>query len=160
MDTSELAKRMKKYEAVSKNVLMKKAPVILRLDGRAFHTFTRNFVKPFDQLLMEVMQATMKYLCENIQGCVIGYTQSDEITLVLTDYKKLTSEAWFDYEVQKMCSIAASMATLEFNRQMQQRVELAEEHEAEIYKKSLDKGATFDPRKKWRIIFTGVSWMP
>lgn len=146
MDTSELAKRMKKYEAVSKNVLMKKAPVILRLDGRAFHTFTRNFVKPFDQLLMEVMQATMKYLCENIQGCVIGYTQSDEITLVLTDYKKLTSEAWFDYEVQKMCSIAASMATLEFNRQMQQRVELAEEHEAEIYKKSLDKGATFDCR--------------
>ena len=115
MDTSELAKRMKKYEAVSKNVLMKKAPVILRLDGRAFHTFTRNFVKPFDQLLMEVMQATMKYLCENIQGCVIGYTQSDEITLVLTDYKKLTSEAWFDYEVQKMCSIAASMATLEFS---------------------------------------------
>lgn len=89
MDTSELAKRMKKYEAVSKNVLMKKAPVILRLDGRAFHTFTRNFVKPFDQLLMEVMQATMKYLCENIQGCVIGYTQSDEITLVLTDYKNL-----------------------------------------------------------------------
>ena len=146
MDTSELAKRMKKYEAVSKNVLMKKAPVILRLDGRAFHTFTRNFVKPFDQLLMEVMQATMKYLCENIQGCVIGYTQSDEITLVLTDYKKLTSEAWFDYEVQKMCSIAASMATLEFNRQMQQRVELAEEREAEIYKKSLDKGATFDCR--------------
>lgn len=165
MDTSELAKRMKKYEAVSKNVLMKKAPVILRLDGRAFHTFTRNFVKPFDQLLMEVMQATMKYLCENIQGCVIGYTQSDEITLVLTDYKKLTSEAWFDYEVQKMCSIAASMATLEFNRQMQQRVELAEEHEAEIYKKSLDKGAIFDcrafnvPKEEVTNNLTGASWM-
>ena len=61
----------------------------------------------------------MKYLCENIQGCVLGYTQSDEITLVLTDYKKFTSEPWFDYEVQKMCSIAAGLATLEFNRKMQ-----------------------------------------
>lgn len=57
------------------------------------------------------MQDTTKYLCENIQGCVLGYTQSDEITLVLVDYKKLNSSAWFDYEVQKMCSIAASMAT-------------------------------------------------
>ena len=57
----------------------------------------------------------MKYLCENIQGCVFGYTQSDEITLILVDYKKLTSSAWFDYEVQKICSIAASMATMKFN---------------------------------------------
>lgn len=58
----------------------------------------------------------MKYLCENIQGCVLGYTQSDEITLILVDYKRLNSDAWFDYEVQKMCSIAASMATMAFNR--------------------------------------------
>lgn len=58
----------------------------------------------------------MKYLCENIQGCVLGYTQSDEITLILVDYKKLNSSAWFDYEVQKMCSIAASMATMAFNK--------------------------------------------
>ena len=58
----------------------------------------------------------MKYLCENIQGCVLGYTQSDEITLILVDYKKLTSSAWFDYEVQKICSIAASMATMAFNK--------------------------------------------
>lgn len=62
------------------------------------------------------MQETTKYLCENIHGCVLGYTQSDEITLVLVDYKKLTSSAWFDYEVQKMCSIAASMATMTFNK--------------------------------------------
>ena len=62
------------------------------------------------------MQETMKYLCENIQGCVLGYSQSDEITLILIDYQKLTSSAWFDYEVQKMCSVAASMATMAFNR--------------------------------------------
>ena len=58
----------------------------------------------------------MKYLCENIQGCVLGYTQSDEITLALIDYKKLDSCAWFDYNIQKCCSIAASMATMAFNR--------------------------------------------
>ena len=58
----------------------------------------------------------MKYLCENIQGCVLGYTQSDEITLILIDYKKFTSSAWFDYEIQKVCSIAASMATMAFNK--------------------------------------------
>lgn len=115
MDTSALAKRMKKYEAVSKNVLMRRTPVIIRVDGRAFHTFTKGFQKPFDEVLMSAMQDTMKYLCENIQGCVLGYTQSDEITLVLTDYKRIESDAWFDYEVQKMCSIAASMATMAFN---------------------------------------------
>lgn len=116
MDTSALAKRMKKYEAVPKNTLMRRTPVIIRVDGRAFHTFTKGFQKPFDDVLVRVMQDTMKYLCENIQGCVFGYTQSDEITLILIDYKKLNSEAWFDYEVQKMCSIVASMATMAFNR--------------------------------------------
>jgi tRNA(His) 5'-end guanylyltransferase len=85
-------------------------------DGKAFHTFTRGFNKPFDEILIKTMQETMKYLCENIQGCVLGYTQSDEITLILIDYKKLTSSAWFDYEIQKMCSIAASMATMAFNK--------------------------------------------
>jgi tRNA(His) 5'-end guanylyltransferase len=61
------------------------------------------------------MNATMKYLCENIQGCKLGYTQSDEITLLLTDYDTLTTDAWFDYSVQKMCSVSASMATMAFN---------------------------------------------
>ena len=62
------------------------------------------------------MQENAKYLCENIQGCVLGYTQSDEISLVLVDYQKLDTSAWFDYEVQKMCSISASMATMAFNK--------------------------------------------
>jgi tRNA(His) 5'-end guanylyltransferase len=116
MDTSDLAKRMKNYEAVSKSSLMRRCPVAMRLDGKSFHTFTRGFIRPFDFVLQKVMQETMKYLCENIQGCVLGYTQSDEITLILIDYQKLTTSAWFDYEVQKMCSIAASMATMAFNK--------------------------------------------
>lgn len=112
-----LGLRMKEfYEQVPKTRLVRRMPVAIRIDGKAFHTFTKGFQKPFDEVLVKSMQETMKYLCENIQGCVLGYTQSDEITLILIDYKKLTSSAWFDYEVQKMCSIAASMATMAFNK--------------------------------------------
>lgn len=85
MDTSDLAKRMKDYENVPKTKLMRRTPVAIRIDGKAFHTFTRGFNKPFDDVLISAMQDTMKYLCENIQGCVLGYTQSDEITLILDD---------------------------------------------------------------------------
>lgn len=113
----DLGVRMKIfYEQIPKTKLMRRCPVAIRIDGKAFHTFTRGFQKPFDEVLIKSMQETMKYLCENIQGCVLGYTQSDEITLILVDYKKLTSSAWFDYEVQKICSIAASMATMAFNK--------------------------------------------
>lgn len=111
-----LGQRMKTYyEAIPKNKLMRRTPVAIRLDGKAFHTFTRGFQKPFDDILVRSMQATMLYLCENIQNCVFGFCQSDEITLILVDYQTLTTEAWFDYEVQKLCSISASMATLAFN---------------------------------------------
>lgn len=119
----ELGKRMKTfYEEIPKTRLMRRVPVAIRIDGKAFHTFTKGFQKPFDEVLIESMQDTMKYLCENIQGCVLGYTQSDEITLILIDYKKLTSSAWFDYEVQKVCSIAASMATIAFNKYFSENI--------------------------------------
>ena len=67
------------YEARSKTSLIRRTPVIIRLDGKAFHTFTKGFVKPFDECMSKAMQETMKYLCENIQGCVLGYTQSDKL---------------------------------------------------------------------------------
>ena len=161
----ELGKRMKEfYEQVPKTRLVRRMPVAIRLDGKAFHTFTREFEKPFDEVLGRAMRETMKYLCENIQGCVLGYTQSDEITLILIDYKKLTSSAWFDYEVQKMCSIAASMATMAFNRAFDKEITdfydantrqyedwdawLSEtaEKQFSVYIKALEKGAMFDAR--------------
>lgn len=111
-----LGDRMKGYENINRNYLIRHIPVVLRIDGKAFHTFTRGLDKPFDKILMKTMQDTMKYLCENVQGCVFGYTQSDEITLVLTDYATITTNAWFGYNIQKMTSISASMATLAFNR--------------------------------------------
>lgn len=154
----DLGNRMKEYyENIPKTKLMRRCPVILRIDGKAFHTFTRGFQKPFDEVLIKTMQETMKYLCENIQGCVLGYTQSDEITLVLVDYKKFTSQAWFDYEVQKMCSIAASMTTMAFNRAFANNVgdyctynyecmDNTHENYEHILSLAVDKGAMFDCR--------------
>lgn len=113
----KLGIRMKTfYEEIPKTKLMRRTPVAIRIDGRAFHTFTRGFKRPFDSVLQKSMYETMLYLCKNVQGCVLGYTQSDEITLILVDYKTFESGAWFDYEVQKLCSIAASMATMKFNQ--------------------------------------------
>lgn len=157
----DLGVRMKTfYEQIPKTKLMRRCPVAIRIDGKAFHTFTRGFQKPFDEVLIKSMQETMKYLCENIQGCVLGYTQSDEITLILVDYKKLTSSAWFDYEVQKICSIAASMATIAFNKFFEKYVDEyrfskwdgASKYEDGTWRyiqtllNAVDKGATFDAR--------------
>lgn len=122
--TDNLGVRMKEYyENIPKTKLMRRTPVAIRIDGKAFHTFTRGLKKPFDEILVKTMQDTMSYLCENIQGCVFGYTQSDEITLILTDYKHLNTSAWFDYEVQKMCSISASMATMAFNKALYKNID-------------------------------------
>ena len=115
MKKDSLGDRMKQYEGIPKISLMRRNPVIIRIDGKAFHSFTRGFERPFDDIFIKSMQETMKYLCENIQGCKIGYCQSDEISLLLVDYENINTAAWFDYQVQKMCSIAASAATLAFN---------------------------------------------
>ena len=156
----DLGTRMKTYyESIPKTRLVRRTPVAIRIDGKSFHTFTRGFKKPFDKILMASMQDTMKYLCQNIQGCVLGYTQSDEITLILVDYQTLTSEAWFDYEVQKMCSISASMATMAFNKVFERKVEAFLDDYYEAWNRSSDeekyvdtlcnaieKGAMFDAR--------------
>lgn len=121
-----LANRMKEYEFVSRCRLTRRTPAIVRIDGKAFHTFTKGMKKPFDYILMSTMQNTMKYLCENIQGCVFGYTQSDEISLVLTDYEKITTDAWFGYNIQKMSSVSASMTSVAFNKYFCKTIETCE----------------------------------
>ena len=104
------------YELRARSYLTRRTPVIMRLDGKAFHTYTRGMQKPFDYDLMDMMRSTAKFLCEEIQGAKMAYTQSDEISILITDYAKLSTNAWFDYQVQKMCSVAASMATAKFNQ--------------------------------------------
>jgi tRNA(His) guanylyltransferase len=101
MDKTSLGDRMKQYENEFRNFIPEKTYTILRLDGKAFHTYTRGLKKPFDYGLIEDMAETTKYLCENIQGAWMGYTQSDEITIVMTPFAKETSTAWFDGNIQK-----------------------------------------------------------
>ena len=118
-----LGERMKEYEMQSRTRLLRRVPVIIRLDGKAFHTWTRGLDRPFDRNLMHIMQKTMLVLCEQVQGCVLGYTQSDEITLVLVDYQRMESMALFDNQVQKMCSLAASIATSAFEKALHEEIE-------------------------------------
>ena len=111
-----LGDRMKGfYEDRYRIYLTRRMPVIIRVDGNAFHTFTRGLDKPFDFDFMDIMQRTCASLCKNIQGCVGGYVQSDEISLLLVDYNTITTDAWFDYNLQKVTSLAAARATMTFN---------------------------------------------
>jgi tRNA(His) 5'-end guanylyltransferase len=156
MVKDDLGKRQKAfYEEVPKTRLMRRTPVIIRVDGKAFHTFCRGFAKPYDDVLIKSMQETMQYMCKNIQGCKLGYVQSDEISLLLIDYDTFTTGAWFDYEVQKMTSVAASMATMAFNKAFSRNVKefysVMEFNETnkqllKAYEASIDKGAMFDAR--------------
>ncbi|MBR6253146.1 MAG: tRNA(His) guanylyltransferase Thg1 family protein [Clostridia bacterium] len=119
----DLGNRMKKYEAVSKTCLMTRTPVAIRVDGKAFHTFTKQLNKPFDSVFVNAMIQTMETMCEKIQNCIFGYVQSDEITFILKDYEQLNTSAWFDNEVQKLCSVSASMATYYFNVYFREKAE-------------------------------------
>ena len=117
MKNDALGDRMKEfYEDRTRIKLPRRTFTIIRIDGKAFHTYTKGLERPFDQGLIEDMNATTAYLCKNIQGAKFGYVQSDEISLVLTDFDDLGTHAWFDNNLQKMVSVAASMATAEFNR--------------------------------------------
>ena len=145
MKKDNLGDRMKEnYENRAKTQLLRRTPVIIRLDGKAFHTFTKDFNKPFDDIIIKTMQQTMLALCKSIQGCVLGYTQSDEITLVLNDYAKLETSAWFDYDVQKVCSVSASIATLEFNENYTQILQRKNIFPPDF--RALVRGALFDSR--------------
>ena len=135
------------YENRSKTYLTRRTAVIIRIDGCHFHTFCRGLQKPFDPIFIKTMQETTKSLCENIQGCKIGYVESDEISLLLTDYDTLQTDAWFDYSVQKICSVSASMATLFFNKYWQKNITKTTDKEYyEVLKKKSELGAYFDAR--------------
>lgn len=169
-DKTTLGNRMKEYyENPYRFYLPRRSPMIIRLDTRAGHSFTKGFQRPFDDIFIESIQETAKYLCENIENVKCSYQQSDEISLLLTDYDNVGTQAWFNKNLQKMCSIAASMATLAFNRIFKKRVEEAKEdyesfapviasiytspekHEdwtklIEAYCRAQEKGAMFDAR--------------
>lgn len=113
-DKTALGDRMKQYEAVTRLVLPRRTYTIIRVDGRTFHSVLRNTKKPFDQDVGKAMMETAKDLCRDIQGARFAYTQSDEISILLTDFESVHTEPWFGGVLQKMVSISASIATDSF----------------------------------------------
>lgn len=131
MAKDQLGNRMKGYENVSRTHLPKRMPVILRIDGKAFHTYTKGLEKPFSPFLASCFWETAAYVAKEMMGVKIAYHQSDEVSFLLTNYHKLTTESWFDNNIQKMVSVAASLFTYKFN---------------ELSRDAINKPALFDCR--------------
>lgn len=111
----EIGNRIKdNYELRNRNYLTRRIPVIIRIDGVAFHSFTKNFQKPFDSLMIHKMQIATNSLIDKIQGFKCAYVQSDEVSILLTDYDTLNTSAWFDYNKSKLESVSASLMTAYF----------------------------------------------
>ena len=122
-DKTSLGDRMKSYEAAVGTVLLPRTPTIIRVDGKAFHTFTKR-ITPFNdpssqfgpsEMMHKVMMLTAQAMCSQMQNVAVAYTQSDEISFLLRDYDRLESQQWFGGKVQKIASVSASMAAAYFN---------------------------------------------
>lgn len=154
MRKDNLGDRMKSYENITRTYLPGRMPIIIRIDGKAFHTFTKGFKKPFDDILMRAMEETAAVLCRDIEGVKVAYTQSDEISLLITNNDTWETQPWFGNNIQKMASVAASIATLAFNRAFWHEVNMlnndylnTEDNEClNVYCRAVEKGATFDAR--------------
>lgn len=167
-DKDLLGNRQKTYEAVYKQTLVQKAPIVIRIDGKAFHSFTKKMAKPFDDLLIDTMQKTTLELCKDLATCKFGYTQSDEITLVCICDDVIKTEGLFKYKAQKIISIVASKATKYFNKIFYENVIKLENNPYEyknvvdinIYKNKLFE-AEFDCRvmniPEWDVI-NNIIW--
>lgn len=117
MNRDDFGDRMKAYENVERKYLTKRLPAIIRLDMCHGHSYTKGFRRPYDNCFRTAMVQTARSLCANIQGVKCAYTQSDEISLLLVDYDKLETNAWFDKNLQKMVSVSAALATYYFNKE-------------------------------------------
>lgn len=138
--------RMKEYyESATNYKLTRRMPVIIRIDMRAGHTFTHGMDTPYDDVFNDAMHITAVELCMQISNARIAYIQSDEISILLTDYHKLTTEQWFKGQVQKIASVSASIATIEFNRAFSHRILTADPKKVENYTCKINK-CTFDSR--------------
>jgi len=122
MRKDQLGDRMKEfYEDRSRIYLPRRTYSVIRIDGKAFHTYTKGLERPFDMPFIEDMDKTAAYLCKNIQGAKFAFVQSDEISIVLTDFEKIQTSAWYDGNIQKITSVSASIATAKFNELRVQR---------------------------------------
>ncbi len=145
MSQDSLGDRMKEYENAYRLFLPKRMPIIVRVDGKAFHTFTRGFKRPFDSAVSEPMKEAAIELCRNVEGCKLVYTQSDEISLVLRNDDEPTTQAWFGNNLQKIASVTASIATRAFNRAYRIYIQEHDMTRNPVYSRNIDQ-ALFDSR--------------
>lgn len=115
-DKDNIGDRMKKYEKVWDFKLTPRSCLFIRIDGKAFHSFTRGCDKPFDQKLINAMVEAMKETAKQMMGFKIAYHQSDEVTFMLSDFDTFQTQGWFGYELQKIVSVSASQFTASFNK--------------------------------------------
>lgn len=114
----QLGNRMKEqYEDRTRYLLPRRTYTIIRIDGKAFHTYCSCLDKPFDQKLMDAFEITTIAVCKEIQGVILAYLQSDEVSFLITDFDKITTEAWFNGNLQKLASVSASLFTAKFNKE-------------------------------------------
>lgn len=152
-DNDGIGDRMKTYEAPFSMRTVPRVPIVIRLDGCHFHSFTRGFVKPFDSVMEQTMKDTMGQLCAQVQNCVFGFTQSDEITLVLRMPDLINSQEYYDGRVQKIVSITASKCTRLFNKTLEENItelcsypsRFPDHADPGVYKRKLS-NAEFDAR--------------
>lgn len=114
----KLGDRIKRYEAATRHLATPKTPLIVRVDGRAFHTFTRGMERPFDAKLILAMVGAAKEVAAGMQGFKVAYVQSDEVTFCVTDYDSLEAQGWFGYNLQKVISISAAMMSVNLIKQL------------------------------------------
>ena len=115
-----LGDRIKKYEGVSRHFLCRRMPVMVRVDGRAFHTLTRRFNSPFDDAFMDAMTYAARMVAKDMQGFKAAYVQSDEATFLMTDYDDVNTQGWFDYNLSKIVSLSASIMSVNFNAALEE----------------------------------------
>ncbi|GAA2344238.1 tRNA(His) guanylyltransferase Thg1 family protein [Dactylosporangium salmoneum] len=120
-DRDGLGDRMKAHERVTRTVLPRRTYTVLRVDGRAFHSYLRGAARPYDERFMADMDAVAQALCAEIAGAAFAYVQSDEVSVLACDFASPGTEPWFGGEVQKWCSVAASVATATLNRRRTDR---------------------------------------
>ena len=115
----QLGDRLKKnFENRYRYYLPRRTYTIIRCDGKAFHSFCKKAEKPFDSVLIEAMAQTATFLCSKIEGAKLGYVQSDEITVLMTDFDTTNTQSWFDGNQMKIVSVSAALSTAMFNRLM------------------------------------------
>ena len=148
MKNDNLGDRMKKYEEVSKGKLLSRTPVLVRVDGRAFHTYTKGFNRPFDDRIIDAMVEAAEATAREMGGFELAYVQSDEATFLIQDYETYDTQGWFGYEINKIVSITASVFTAHFNRIMDTklRVEIAMGGNTDKAELLLGRFAYFDAR--------------